>query len=142
VQTSFRLVEPILEKGTSIFYDRLFELDPSLRQLFRTSREEQERVLANTLTVVVKSLHRPELRGAIETLGRRHTGYGVRDEHYTTFGAALLWTLETGLGEAFTAEIRGAWTAVYGWLAFTMRRAAATRNDLDDTRPMLTMAAV
>jgi hemoglobin-like flavoprotein len=54
----------------------------------------------------------------------------------------LLCTLETGLGEAFTAEIRGAWTAVYGWLAFTMQRTAATRNDLDDTRPMLTMAAV
>lgn len=142
VQSSFLLVEPLLEKATSIFYDRLFDLDPSLRQLFRKPREEQERVLAHTLTVVVKSLDRPELREAIESLGRRHTGYGVRDANYTTFGAALLWTLETVLGEACTAEIRSAWTAVYGSLAFTMRRVSATRNDLDDTRPMLAMAAV
>ena len=126
VQASFEQVRPILEPAAVMFYDRLFELDPSLRSLFRSSREAQAQKLAQALTVVVKGLEHPaQLRGAIEALGRRHAGYGVRDEHYTTVGAALLWTLEQGLGAAFTPEVRAAWVDAYGWLAFVMREAAA-----------------
>jgi hemoglobin-like flavoprotein len=62
----------------------------------------------------------------VEALGRRHVGYGVRDEHYSTVGEALIWTLAQGLGDAFTSEVREAWAAAYSWLAFTMQRAAAT----------------
>jgi hemoglobin-like flavoprotein len=61
----------------------------------------------------------------VEDLGRRHAAYGVTDDHYDTVGAALLWTLEKGLGDAFTAEAREAWTTVYGLLASTMKNAAA-----------------
>ena len=126
VQSSFQLVRPILEPAAMTFYDRLFELDPSLRALFRTSRDEQGRKLAQTLAIVVASIDRPEsICGAVEALGRRHAGYNVRDEHYTTVGAALLWTLEQGLGDAFTPEVRDAWSAVYGWLAYRMQSAAA-----------------
>jgi hemoglobin-like flavoprotein len=126
VQSSFQIVQPILAPAALMFYDRLFELDPSLRGLFRTSREEQGRKLAQALTIVVTSIDRPDqIRGAVEALGRRHVGYGVRDEHYATVGAALLWTLEQGLGDAFTQEVRDAWSAAYGWLAFTMQRATA-----------------
>ena len=126
IRSSFRLVQPILADAAELFYDRLFELDPSLRQMFRTAKKEQAQKLAQALTVVVNGIDRPnDLRGAIETLGRRHTGYGVRDEHYATVGTALLWTLEQGLGAAFTSEVREAWTAAYGWLAFTMQEAAA-----------------
>jgi hemoglobin-like flavoprotein len=126
VQSSFQAVQPILEPAAMMFYDRLFDLDPALRALFRGSREDQARKLAQALAVVVTSIDRPEkIRGAVEALGRRHVGYGVRDEHYETVGKALLWTLEQGLGEAFSSEVRDAWTAAYGWLAFTMQRAAA-----------------
>ena len=126
VQASFEHVRPILEPAAVMFYDRLFELDPSLRSLFRSSREAQAQKLAQALTVVVKGLEHPaQLRGAIEALGRRHAGYGVREEHYTTVGEALLWTLEQGLGAAFTPEVRAAWEDGYGWLAFVMREAAA-----------------
>ncbi len=128
VQDSFRQVEPVLEAATAMFYERLFELDPSLRGLFHRSREEQGRMLAQALTVVVKGIDQPEqLKKAVKALGERHAGYGVRDEHYATVGAALLWTLEQGLGEAFTPEVREAWAAAYGWLAFTMQRAAEMR---------------
>lgn len=126
VQASFEQVRPILEPAALMFYERLFELDPSLRSLFRSSREAQAQKLAQALTVVVKGLEHPaQLRGAIEALGRRHAGYGVRDEHYTTVGEALIWTLEQGLGAAFTPEVRAAWVDAYGWLAFVMREAAA-----------------
>ena len=136
VQSSFQLVQPILEPAAMMFYDRLFELDPSLRALFRTPRDEQARKLAQTLAVVVAAIDRPDsIRGAVEALGRRHVGYHVRDEHYTTVGAALLWTLEQGLGEAFTPEIRDAWGAVYGWLAYRMQSAAAQHTEAGLTSP-------
>ena len=126
VQRSFDQVRPILEDAALLFYERLFELDPSLRSLFRSSREAPAQKLAQALTVVVKGLENPaQLRGAIEALGRRHAGYGVRDEHYTTVGEALIWTLERGLGRAFTPEVRAAWVDAYGWLAFVMKEASA-----------------
>ena len=132
VQSSFRLVEPIIETAAGMFYDRLFELDPSLRHLFRTSRADRSQKLAQALTIVVKGLGRPEqIQGAVEALGRRHAAYGVRDDHYTTVGEALLWTLSAGLGDAFTPDVREAWTAAYGWIAYTIRRAAAIASAAD-----------
>ena len=126
VQQSFRLIQPIIDDAAILFYERLFELDPSLRQMFQRPRREQARLLTQTLNVVVKGIDRPDqLRGAVQALGQRHAGYGVRDEHYETVGQALLWTLESGLKNAFTSEVRDAWVAAYSWLAFTMQRAAA-----------------
>jgi len=126
VQSSFELVTPVLESVTATFYDRLFQLDPSLRSMFRSPKEEQARKLAHVLTVVVKGLNRLEqIVPAVEQLGRRHSGYGVRPEHYATVGAALLWTLQSGLGEAFTPEVRDAWASAYSLLSSAMQRAAA-----------------
>ena len=126
VQDSFKLVTPIIESATAMFYDRLFKLDPSLRPMFKDSLEEQSRKLAHVLTIVVKGLSRPEqILGAVQELGRRHQAYGVQPEHYETVGAALLWTLEAGLGDAFSADVREAWTSSYRFLSTTMQQAAA-----------------
>src|SRR5262245_25269026 len=126
VQNSFELIRPTLEPAVLTFYDRLFAIDPLLQRLFRKPREAQAQKLAHSLTMVVKGLENPaRLRGAIESLGRRHAAYGVRDHHYTTVGEALIWTLEQGLGDAWTAEVRAAWMEAYGWLSFVMREAMA-----------------
>lgn len=126
VQSSFKLVTPVLDAATMMLYQRLFELDPSLRAMFRGPREEQARKLGHVLTVVAKGLSRPEqLLSTVEELGRRHSNYGVRPEHYDAVGAALLWTLETGLAKAFTDEVREAWAAAYRFLSTTMQEAAA-----------------
>ena len=125
VQTSFATIVPIADDAAALFYQRLFELDPSLQAMFRGSMIEQRKKLMQMLTAAVKGLDRIEqLEPVLQDLGRRHIHYGVRDEHYDTVGAALLWTLEMGLGSAFTAETREAWTAVYGLLAATMKEAA------------------
>ena len=85
VQQSFRLIQPIIDDAAILFYERLFEIDSSLRHMFNRPRREQARMLAQTLTVVVKGIDRPaQLRGAVAALGQRHAGYGVRDEHYET----------------------------------------------------------
>lgn len=130
VQNSFQLVLPGLESAAMIFYDRLFQLDPSLRRMFHSPQQEQARKLGHVLTVVVTGLSRPQqIMGAVKELGRRHLSYGVQPEHYATVGAALLWTLEAGLGDAFTPEVREAWTAAYGFLSDAMQQAAAEATD-------------
>jgi len=125
VQSSFEKVAPIAETAAALFYGRLFELDPSLRHMFPSDMAEQGRKLMHMLTLAVRGLDRPDqLIPAVEMLGRRHAGYGVKPEHYDTVAAALLWTLEQGLGEAFTPEVKDAWVAVYTLLATTMQTAA------------------
>ena len=50
---------------------------------------------------------------AVRDLGRRHVFYGVTQEHYSSVGRALIWTLEQGLGADFTPKVKEAWTTVY-----------------------------
>jgi hemoglobin-like flavoprotein len=124
VQDSFGSLLPIAEDVAALFHHRLFELDPALRGMFPTELAPQRRKLAQMLTAAVKGLDRPEqLIRVVYDLGRRHVAYGVTDNHYETVGAALMWTLEKGLGRAFTPELEQAWAAVYGLLATTMKNA-------------------
>ena len=122
IQASFAQVAPIADQAAIIFYDRLFELDPSIRSMFaHTDMPAQRRNLMQTLTVVVKSIDKLEtLVPAVEALGRRHAGYGVQPSHFATVGAALLDTLAIGLGEGFTPDVRDAWATAYGILADVM----------------------
>jgi hemoglobin-like flavoprotein len=121
VQESFQKVMPIAEQAAALFYARLFELNPSLRNLFRGDMAEQGRKLMTILGVAVGSLHRIDhLVPAVQALGARHAGYGVKEEDYATVGAALLWTLEKGLGADFTLPVRNAWSTTYALLANTM----------------------
>jgi len=125
VQDSFAVIAPIADDAAVLFYRRLFEIDPSLQAMFRGDMAEQRRKLMQMLTAAVKGLDRlDQLVPVVQELGRRHAAYGVADAHYDTVGAALLWTLEKGLGEAFTPETKEAWATVYGLIATTMQQAA------------------
>ena len=125
VQTSFAKVLPIAATAADLFYGRLFEIAPQVRRMFPDDLSEQKKKLMAMLGTVVAGLNRVDtLLPAVRALGRRHAGYGVTVEHYAPVGAALLWTLEKGLGEAFTAEVREAWAAAYGVLSQTMIDAA------------------
>ncbi len=121
VKDSFRQIVPIADQAAALFYARLFELDPALRQLFRGDMREQGRKLMAMIATAVAALDRIDsLVPAVRQLGARHAGYGVKEEHYATVGAALLWTLEKGLGAGFTPAVREAWTSTYSLLATTM----------------------
>ena len=118
VQESFSKVAPIAEQAAVMFYDRLFEMAPQVKAMFPTDMTEQRKKLMATLAVVVNGLSNLEsILPAASALAVRHVSYGARAEHYPVVGAALLWTLEKGLGEAWTAEIAAAWTAAYGTLS-------------------------
>jgi len=125
VQSSFERVVPISMTAADLFYGRLFELDPAARALFTGDMQEQKRKLMNMIAVVVKGLSRlDDIVPGIQALGVRHKEYHVTDAQYATVGAALLWTLEQGLGDAFTPEVREAWVEAYALLSATMIQAA------------------
>lgn len=126
VQSSFQKVIPISETAADLFYRRLFELDPSLRALFKGDMKDQGYKLIQMIKAVVQGLDKPEtIIPVVQNLGKRHAAYGVKARHYETVGAALLWTLEQGLGKDFTPETKTAWTETYKLLAGTMQAAAA-----------------
>jgi hemoglobin-like flavoprotein len=126
VKNSWAKVLPISDKAAELFYGKLFELDPQLKPLFKGDMTEQGKKLMKMINTAVNALDRLEaIVPAVQQLGVRHVGYGVKDKDYDTVGAALLWTLEQGLGDAFTADVKDAWATVYGVLAGTMKSAAA-----------------
>ena len=124
VQTSFKKVVPIATTAADLFYNRLFEIAPDTRALFPEDLTEQKGKLISMLGTAVTNLHKLDtILPAVKDLGSRHKGYGVTAAHYEPVGAALLWTLEKGLGADFTPEVKAAWTETYTALAGVMTAA-------------------
>ena len=114
-------VRPISDKAAELFYGKLFELDPSLKSLFKGDMSEQGKKLMDTLNVAVTSLTKLEtILPVVQDLGKRHVEYGVSDEMYGTVAEALLWTLGQALGDEFTDELKAAWTETYVTLSNVM----------------------
>ena len=111
----------------AIFYRRLFEIDPTIHQMFKdVILIEQSRKFVSMLDTVVQWLDAPErLVPVLKQLGARHNTYGVQEEHYSKVGTALIGTLEEGLGDGFTPDVRSAWTEAYLLISSLMRRGAA-----------------
>ena len=125
VQASFEQVATLGVKAAEIFYAELFAIDPSLRTMFKGDLHEQQKKLLAALALVVRSLHTPEkIIGPVEKLAVKHLDYGVKPEHYTYVGNALLRTLKKGLGPKFTPELCDAWVDAFRMLAQVMKKAA------------------
>lgn len=127
IRKSWALVEPIADVAAQLFYQRLFEIDPSAKRLFaRTDMETQKERLLTAIGLVVKKADKLDIiTPVLKDLGRSHVKYGVEDHHYDSVGSALIWTLEQGLGEGFTDEVRAAWSVFYALVSGPMRQAAA-----------------
>jgi hemoglobin-like flavoprotein len=125
VQASFKKVAPIADQAAALFYGRLFETAPEVRALFTGDLKAQGRKLMTTIATVVNGLDDLEaIALAVCDLAKRHVAYGVRPEHYAPVGAALLWTVEQGLGGDFTPAVSAAWAAAYAALSDMMIAAA------------------
>ena len=130
VQESFSKVAPISEQAAVLFYDRLFEVAPSVKAMFPADMTEQRKKLMMMLAAVVNGIGNLEsILPAASALAKRHIAYGAKAEHYPVVGSALLWTLEKGLGEAWTPELADAWTAAYGTLSGFMISEAYGRRE-------------
>ena len=118
VQGSFAKVAPISDQAAVMFYDRLFEIAPQVKAMFPADLSEQRKKLMTTLAYVVNGLgDLPSVLPAASALATRHVSYGVKAAHYEVVGEALLWTLEKGLGAAWTHDVAQAWTTAYTTLS-------------------------
>lgn len=130
VRASFAKILPIKQLAADLFYNRLFEIAPQLRPMFPNDLKDQKSKLMTMLAAAIGGLHDLKtLAPHVKALGARHAGYGVTIAHYTIVAEALMWTLERGLGDAFTPEVRSAWAKVYGVLAGTMQTGAVEAAD-------------
>jgi nitric oxide dioxygenase len=130
IQDSFAKVKPIAEQAAALFYGRLFEIEPAVKPLFRGDMTEQGRKLMATLAIVVDGLNNLEsVLPAASALAKRHVDYGVKAADYAPVGAALLWTLEQGLGDQWTPALAAAWTEAYTVLSEFMIAEAYGRVD-------------
>ena len=125
VKSTWKMVLPIADTAADLFYEKLFELDPEVRVLFDDDMAKQKKALMAMIGSAVASLHQIEsIVPPVQQLGVRHVGYGVVEGHYATVGEALLWTLEQGLGDAWTPQVKAAWVETYTILSTTMLDAA------------------
>jgi hemoglobin-like flavoprotein len=130
LRKSFRMIESQTHVAALIFYQRLFELDPSLRRLFHTDIEEQAKKLMEMLGLALSMLEqRRAFEIELEGLGARHVTYGVLREHYATVGQAMLYMLARVLDGEWTSAVRTAWTEFYGLISEVMLRGAARVSD-------------
>ena len=125
IQISFEKVSPRAEAVAALFYERLFEIAPEIKKLFKTDMTAQGHKLMQMLDVVVANLSDLEtVIPAIRELAIRHTGYGVTSEYYPFVGEALIWSLKKALDQDFTLAMEDAWAEAYLLLASTMISAA------------------
>ena len=121
VQSSWEKVVPIAPDAARLFYGRLFEVAPSVRGLFKDDIEDQGKKLMTIITTVVRGLKQfDRLEMTVWQLGRRHVAYGAVEAHYGVVAETLLWTLEQGLGAAFTPQVKEAWQAALNVIAGVM----------------------
>lgn len=126
VQNSWEKVIPMAPHVAELFFDRLFELDPFLEDLFPSDLSKQGAEWMRALSLAAPRLEEPSSAApCIEGLSRMHVEIGVRPGHYVTMGNALLWTLEQSLAEDFTARVKEAWSAAYQVLSALMIQADA-----------------
>jgi hemoglobin-like flavoprotein len=118
IRRSFRKLAREHERFSRRFFNRLFELDPSMRSLFKADLRDQRRKMMHMMALIVKSLEEPDtLLPSLQDLGTRHRDYDIVQSHFNTFEAALIWALERELGDGFTPPVRDAWMAVYSTVA-------------------------
>lgn len=127
LKSSWAKVVPIKDTAAELFYGKLFELDPAVKPLFKGDMKEQGRKLMAAINTVVNGVDNlGPMVPVLQDMGKRHVAYGVTDAHYDTVGAALIWTLGQGLGDAFTPEVKDVWVGAYTTIASVMKEAAAT----------------
>ncbi|MEX2215523.1 MAG: globin family protein [Phycisphaeraceae bacterium] len=125
VQSTWKMVVPIASTAADFFYGRLFRIAPQVKPLFPDDMAAQKTKLMATIGVAVAGLNDlPSLVPVLQGLGLKHVDYGVRPQDYQPVGAALLWTLQQGLGDKFTPQVKEAWAAAYVLLSSTMVDAA------------------
>lgn len=124
VQSTFQAIQKDVVAVGTLFYHRMFEIDPGLQSLFKGDLRQQANMLITSIGMAVHSLGSPStLAEKMRELGGRHVGYGVQPSDFDTFSAALMWTLEQTLADEWTPEVHAAWIDAFEAIRIGMKQA-------------------
>ena len=125
IRDSFHRLEPDVKRASELLYQRLFEIAPELREMFRGDMAGQGMQFMSTLGVIVRHFDDPEtLRPHLEHLAQGHAAFGVKPEHFRPMGQALIWAMQKTMGENYPEGAAAAWEVAYELLAREMVRMA------------------
>lgn len=128
IRDSFEVIRPNSSDFSKQFYNRLFDQYPSVRPLFPSEMEPQEKKLIEALSLVIQNVDNLEnMSTPLRLLGERHTMYGTTLEHYDAVGSCLIWTLKQVLKNNWSIEAELAWTALYSNIVRLMTKGATTQ---------------
>jgi hemoglobin-like flavoprotein len=113
------------------FYDTLFEVAPSTRDLFPDDMTAQRTKLVDELGFLIETATGAAASGDLSPfldrareLGRRHVGYGVTGADFGPVGSALLAALGDVV-EGWDDHHAAAWDKLYRLIGDVMREGAA-----------------
>jgi len=128
---SFQLMEPQLDALVSVFYRRLFDAAPQVRDLFSDDLKSQKEHMTAALLLVAKNIHDLEfLRLPLQRMGATHVGYGAEQQHYPVVRDAMVGALGEVAGYTWTQALADDWSTaldtVAGFMIEGARQADAT----------------
>ncbi|NIJ14972.1 NAD(P)H-flavin reductase/hemoglobin-like flavoprotein [Saccharomonospora amisosensis] len=125
IRQTWQLAQPYLPEISHSFYNMLFALAPTARDVFPIGMQAAEGKHVRALGHLILLVDRPEdLAPYLRQLGRDHRKFGTVDQHYEAVGTALLAALKRHLGPAWTPEVERAWAEAYTIVARSMQEAA------------------
>ena len=111
------------------FYSRLFAVAPEAQGMFSGNMERQGYLMGHMLKGAIYALSRPRnVALGFRELGRRHTNYGVSEDHYLLVRKVLVDTLKVRLKEAYSDRIRLAWERMFDLAFKYMKEGAAGKK--------------
>ena len=117
VQASWQKVDEKNHEVAQMFYQRLFELAPELRQFYQTDLQECGARLMRNLGIAVTSLRRMDsVLPMLQDFAAQRVERGIKDGYETVVRNAMLWALEQRLAESFTQDVSTAWNETYSLL--------------------------
>lgn len=112
LRASHAALEPAGDLVATLFFRRLDEIAPEVREMLPASEQELHQQLVSSLSLAIASLDRfADITPALKLLGSRFRALGANEVHYGAVGEALLWTLECSLGQKCDSRTFDAWTA-------------------------------
>jgi hemoglobin-like flavoprotein len=129
LEESFDLVAPQGDELMKRFYDRLFEVAPSVQPLFAdVDMERQRQALLNMLVVLRESLRDlDDIVPDLEDLGARHVEYGATPEHYPVVGEVVIGAMAEIAGDSWKPHYTAAWQEAYGVVQGVMLSGASAK---------------
>ena len=123
IKVSWSYLSGRIEEFGDTFYRTLFEMEPTLKAMFKNDMAHQHQKFSTMINHIVAHIqHTPGLDPELRQMGHRHIDYGVAPEHYDSMMIAFLLALEKRLKRKWDNETKEAWTMGFVYVVSQMRR--------------------